>query len=211
VIQPDDIDQLFGNIDQIYQSHLKFARNLENRVNSWQESSTLGDLFLQQSGESFKEYTKYINNHPTCVQALLRLSHNNINFMTFLIQREAEHKISLGELLESPLKKLSRSYLFLEELLQYTNPKHLDCEHLGIAISRFKGQIEQHNTENLGRKRSQTIRPKAVTKNTMNLTRIRSKSISSDDIDLDSEKRIAIRNSNFQATSPKDLSLSSHW
>jgi hypothetical protein len=34
--------------------------------------------------------------------------------MTFLIQKEAENKIALPEMLELPLKRLSRYYLFLE-------------------------------------------------------------------------------------------------
>jgi len=182
ILSERDVIDIFINLKTIYNTHINFVAKLQPRVESWSESSLLGDLFLSHVVEIIVLYETYAENYPTSVKVNLDKMHNNVNFMTFLVQTETENKVSLNDLLEKPLKQMSNYYLLLEELSSYTFASHEDKETVRVVLERVKAFTTQHkNAMHNSLKRNSVSSPHRSRSQTMTPNKP-SKSISSSEL-----------------------------
>jgi len=147
VLTREQIGDVFCNLDKLYTIHSEFLKKLENKVTTWDATSTIGDVFFQQLTESAPHYRKYGLNYPKAVWSMDEFMKKNVHWTTFLVQKESEHKVSLPDLLEQPIRRMSYYYLQLEEMAQYTGPSHVDHEDLKASITRLKEYTEYQKSE----------------------------------------------------------------
>jgi hypothetical protein len=148
IISHEDINQIFSVLPNLQKQHSDFYKSVENRVNVWDNSSTLGDLFLELIVNSLKLYSQYLENHPLAMNVIDK-NMTKTQFATFIVETEKQHKISLNDLLRKPLERLAQYYLTLEELKQYTSTNHPDNEKLSVVIARLKEHLEQQKQQQI--------------------------------------------------------------
>eukprot|EP01119_Soliformovum_irregulare_P010074 TRINITY_DN2453_c0_g1_i2.p1 TRINITY_DN2453_c0_g1~~TRINITY_DN2453_c0_g1_i2.p1 ORF type:complete len:258 (+),score=70.78 TRINITY_DN2453_c0_g1_i2:342-1115(+) len=149
ILPQGDFAEIFMNADAIYKAHKEFLAKLSTRVNTWDANSTLGDLFLEMLVNCIKLYDFYIDRYPIALDKLDMCISSSVTFATFCLQREGEEKVTLSELLEHPLKRLSKYVLLLQELRQYTadTPDH---DKVNVVLTRLNEHFERHQTEKIG-------------------------------------------------------------
>eukprot|EP00027_Filamoeba_sp_ATCC50430_P015669 CAMPEP_0168566246 /NCGR_PEP_ID=MMETSP0413-20121227/14312_1 /TAXON_ID=136452 /ORGANISM="Filamoeba nolandi, Strain NC-AS-23-1" /LENGTH=847 /DNA_ID=CAMNT_0008598243 /DNA_START=54 /DNA_END=2597 /DNA_ORIENTATION=- len=149
ILSPADINSIFCTLPQIHKAHTNFFKNLDKRVNTWDNNTTIGDLYLELVIDIMKAYSMFFDNYPTAMETLETTMGNSIHFATFIVTNEKELKITLTSLLEKPLKRLAVYYLNLEEIQQYTLDSHPDLPHLKTVITRLREYLDQQKQNKL--------------------------------------------------------------
>ncbi|XP_065056008.1 spermatogenesis-associated protein 13-like [Rhopilema esculentum] len=136
----DDIAIIFCNIEDILKLHEEFFEKLRRRVNKRDLFKTeIGDLFISHKND-FDLYSEYCNNHP------------NANIRLHGLQREKRYKLffescrliqqmiplSIDAFLLTPVQKICKYPLQLNELLKHTPVEHPDYGHLQLAVHEMK-------------------------------------------------------------------------
>jgi hypothetical protein len=128
ILKEVDLNTIFSVYDKILESHkqynchdmirdiiFRFLQTLSSEVKGWDlETSQLGPYYLELFVGIQGNYTKYTDNYTFATARLQEVMNTSLHFVTFLIQKESEVKITLSELLEVPLKRISNYYLHLE-------------------------------------------------------------------------------------------------
>ncbi|CAL4061666.1 unnamed protein product, partial [Meganyctiphanes norvegica] len=124
----EHINTIFGNMEALYNFQSSFLSELEKCIN-WEQphKSCIGECFIRQRGE-FEIYSEYCNNHPSASSALQEL-YQDAKYVQFfeacrLLQEMID--ISLDGFLLTPVQKICKYPLQLQELLKYTRPEHPD-------------------------------------------------------------------------------------
>jgi len=151
ILSESQVNALFSTLEAIHKAHSNFLQRMTPRVNSWDTSSMMGDIFLELVVDSFKLYEKYVAEYTPNVETIEGLMISSVHFATFLVQKEREGKMSLTEVMGIPLKMLPKYYLDLEEFSSFTGENHPDYEKLKVVIVRFSEHLakEQMNKKEL--------------------------------------------------------------
>jgi len=114
----EQIQELFGNIEDIYSFHVEFAKKLEASAHS--TARDVGLTFLQEK-EKFKIYSHYCTNHPKST-ALLEEYNKTPNYKAFLVGCKLliDQILPLEGFLLTPIQRLCKYPLLLKEMLKYT-------------------------------------------------------------------------------------------
>ncbi|XP_062567864.1 uncharacterized protein LOC134230096 isoform X2 [Saccostrea cucullata] len=136
----DRISVIFGNMEDIYEFSQKFLEKIETSfVKDNPHLSQLGHCFLECSKE-FEIYSDYCNNHPSASGELKDLYRNKKYRHFFeacrLLQEMIE--IPLEGFLLTPVQKICKYPLQLNELLKYTPVTHPDHAHIKGALEAMK-------------------------------------------------------------------------
>jgi hypothetical protein len=83
------------------------------------------------------------------MEAMERCMTQQLHWAAFQVQTEKDNKISLGKLLETPLKRMAIYYLHLQELLQYTGEGNGDFEKLPSVSTRLQEHLEQQKQQKI--------------------------------------------------------------
>ncbi|KAK3857217.1 hypothetical protein Pcinc_036514 [Petrolisthes cinctipes] len=131
------ISSIFGNMEALYQFQSNFLRDLETCID-WQEphKSCIGATFIRNR-EKFEIYSEYCNNHPAAMSSLQELYQDQkyVHFFEACRLLQEMIDISLDGFLLTPVQKICKYPLQLQELLKYTKPDHSD-------YSSVKGALE---------------------------------------------------------------------
>lgn len=136
----DRINTIFSNIEQLYELQRKFLECLEACIN-WDDlaASEVGNCFLKfESG--FSVYHHYCNNHPNATSELQDL-YTRPRFVEFfeacrLLQNMID--ISLDGFLLTPIQKICKYPLQLNELLKNTEEDHPDRGPVANALESMR-------------------------------------------------------------------------
>lgn len=149
----DRINTIFSNIEQLYEFQRKFLESLELCI-VWDDlaSSRVGNCFLEYE-KGFSVYHHYCNNHPNAISELQDL-YSKPRFVKFfeacrLLQNMID--ISLDGFLLTPIQKICKYPLQLNELLKNTDENHLDFEPAANALESMR------NCANLANERKRRI------------------------------------------------------
>ena len=147
------INTIFANIEQLYEFQRKFLESLEECIN-WQDlaSSKVGRCFLDYE-KGFSVYHYYCNNHPNATSELQDL-YTKQRFVKFfeacrVLQNMID--ISLDGFLLTPIQKICKYPLQLNELLKHTDKEHEDYDHVMNALETMR------NCANLANERKRRI------------------------------------------------------
>lgn len=147
------INTIFSNIEQLYEFQRKFLESLESCIN-WNDlaDSLVGQCFLEYE-HGFSVYHHYCNNHPNATSELQEL-YTKPRFVKFfeacrLLQNMID--ISLDGFLLTPIQKICKYPLQLNELLKNTDEDHPDFNYVANALESMR------NCANLANERKRRI------------------------------------------------------
>ncbi|XP_069845566.1 rho guanine nucleotide exchange factor 4 isoform X1 [Dipodomys merriami] len=143
----EQLQTIFGNIEEIYRCQKAFVKALERRFNRERPHlSELGACFLEHQAD-FQIYSEYCNNHPNACVELSRLTKLSKYVYFFeacrLLQKMID--ISLDGFLLTPVQKICKYPLQLAELLKYTHPQHRDFKDVEAALHAMKNVAQLIN------------------------------------------------------------------
>lgn len=147
------ISTIFSNIEQLYKFQRQFLDDLESCIN-WSDlaASEVGVCFLKYE-KGFSVYHFYCNNHPNASSELQEL-YTKARFVKFfeacrLLQNMID--ISLDGFLLTPIQKICKYPLQLNELLKNTGKEHPDYLPVMNALESMR------NCANLANERKRRI------------------------------------------------------
>lgn len=136
----DRINTIFANIEQLYDFQRRFLENLERSIN-WDDpaSSEVGNCFLKFQG-GFSVYHYYCNNHPNASSELQELYTKSryVDFFEECRVRQNMIDISLDGFLLTPIQKICKYPLQLNELLKNTEEDHPDFKPVADALESMR-------------------------------------------------------------------------
>eukprot|EP01103_Thecamoeba_quadrilineata_P019648 TRINITY_DN804_c0_g1_i2.p1 TRINITY_DN804_c0_g1~~TRINITY_DN804_c0_g1_i2.p1 ORF type:complete len:510 (-),score=144.76 TRINITY_DN804_c0_g1_i2:96-1625(-) len=147
LIPEEDAQMLAPDLNEIFQFHISWLKDVEVRFSSSPDKSALqiGDLFVNQV-EGIKVYSSYCTNQPTIPSKIEDLRHRFSGFHDFLksLHKQEEFRdFNLQEFLEKPLQRLKRYPLLLKSVVDSTKDGHSDKKILEGAFESLKSTVER--------------------------------------------------------------------
>lgn len=133
---------LFSNIEQI--------RNVNRKLLELMEQSSIGQAF-KHLGPFLKLYSMYANNYQQALAVLQEMTLKNSEFAEFIQTQEALPDVmglKINALLITPVQRIPRYKLLLEDLLSHTPGDNLDYAQLKEATKQI-GEIAHHINEHI--------------------------------------------------------------
>lgn len=142
-ILPEDVHALlFSNVEQI--------KDVNRRLIELMEQSTVGQAF-RHLAPFLKLYSMYANNHEQALTTLQEWLRKSQEFAEFIKTAEARPEVKglkFNALLITPVQRIPRYKLLLEDLLQHTPIDHHDYQQLKEATKEV-GDVAHHINEHI--------------------------------------------------------------
>jgi len=150
VLTSTEIEDVFNNIEELLQHHLRFLHIIKTRIANWDNDSTIGDIFLDHT--SFLVcYDQYLRNYGSSLISLHYLQEKKPKFSELVEKFEALQKtttaLTLPAYLIMPVQRIPRYLLLLRELSKYTRPSHKDTPLLAQAHKKISTQLNALNAK----------------------------------------------------------------
>uniref|UniRef100_A0A3B5LY02 Uncharacterized protein n=1 Tax=Xiphophorus couchianus TaxID=32473 RepID=A0A3B5LY02_9TELE len=155
----DELDVLFGNLEEMVEFQLEFLRTLEDgirlvpdlerleRVDQFKKVLfSLGGSFLYYA-DRFKIYSAFCASH-TKVPKVLAKAKTDPEFKAFLAERNPrqQHSSTLESYLIKPIQRVLKYPLLLRELYSLTDPDSEEHYHLDVAMKAMN-KVASHINE----------------------------------------------------------------
>uniref|UniRef100_A0A3B3V3Z2 TIAM Rac1 associated GEF 1 n=1 Tax=Poecilia latipinna TaxID=48699 RepID=A0A3B3V3Z2_9TELE len=155
----DELDVLFGNLEEMVEFQLEFLRTLEDgirllpdlerleRVDQFKKVLfSLGGSFLYYA-DRFKLYSAFCASH-TKVPKVLAKAKTDPEFKAFLAERNPrqQHSSTLESYLIKPIQRVLKYPLLLRELYSLTHPDSEEHYHLDVAMKAMN-KVASHINE----------------------------------------------------------------
>jgi len=155
-LSKEDILAVFSNVDVLESCHEELLKIIESRVQNWGENSVIGDVFLTNTG-FIKFYRYYVNNYEASLEALEKCKKKSEEFAIYVSNMEQTSQmrnLKLVSFLVTPVQRVMRYSMLLEEVLKKTPKGHPDQEPLRHAVAMTKSMAQyinekKRNVENL--------------------------------------------------------------
>ncbi|KAF9926172.1 hypothetical protein BGZ75_006612 [Mortierella antarctica] len=150
VASKQEIDSLFGNLDQLIGFHEGIRASLEARSKIWGPTQIMSDLLLGAIPR-FKIYSKYFTNFHAALTVLDRISRTP-HYKKFMEQCALENPPgtpSLHLMLAFPLKRLSIYRDLINAICQATQSSHPDYQNLLRALDQISVVANELKNERL--------------------------------------------------------------
>jgi len=150
-----------SNIEQLYDMHTCIAHDFERRLKTWNDKSTVTDLFKDRLssdfGDSFRLYVDYVTHYATQLQTLEYNLGNNAEFTQWFYKcTHIGDFVNLKCWFEFPLRRISEYYLFLQEMENNTPKKDIEYSSLhqvvvniGLLKEKMSKKSSEHKQEAL--------------------------------------------------------------
>ncbi|KAF9171039.1 hypothetical protein BGX21_007993 [Mortierella sp. AD011] len=151
VATKQEIDTLFGNLDQLIELHEEIRSLLEQRSKIWGPTQIMSDLLISVIPR-FKLYSNYFSNFHAALSVLDRISRTP-QYKKFMEQCAIDNKpgtASLHLMLAFPLRRLPIYRDMVNAICQATQPSHPDYNNLMRALDMVNAiagelQSERYN------------------------------------------------------------------
>jgi len=155
IITKEDIQKIFLNIKEIKDTNIQFFIELEKRVENWDITKKLGDLFETFVPQFQRAYTHYLEHysiaskHKVIVQERNKKSHDLTfeKLLVYIRQFKTTSNKSLEDLLIMPVQRIPRYEMLLNQLKQKTPDGHEDKTLLEKALVDIIS-LDKHLNEN---------------------------------------------------------------
>ncbi|KAJ1104412.1 hypothetical protein NDU88_001824 [Pleurodeles waltl] len=126
LIKPEQVSDLFGNIEDIYELNSELLQDLDSCDN---DPVAVASCFVEKS-QYFDVYTQYCTNYPNSVAALTECMRSKLLAKFFRDRQEMlKHSLPLGSYLLKPVQRILKYHLLLQEIA-----KHFDMEEEGYEV-----------------------------------------------------------------------------
>ncbi|XP_069415924.1 protein ECT2 isoform X4 [Ovis canadensis] len=149
ILAPEEIKTIFGSIPDILDVHTKIKDDLEDLIVNWDESKSIGDIFLKYSKDLVKIYPPFVNFFEMSKETIIKCEKQKPRFHAFLKINQAKPECgrqSLVELLIRPVQRLPSVALLLNDLKKHTSEENPDKSTLEKAIGSLK-EVMTHINE----------------------------------------------------------------
>ncbi|XP_024852896.1 protein ECT2 isoform X6 [Bos indicus] len=149
ILAPEEIKTIFGSIPDIFDVHTKIKDDLEDLIVNWDESKSIGDIFLKYSKDLVKIYPPFVNFFEMSKETIIKCEKQKPRFHAFLKINQAKPECgrqSLVELLIRPVQRLPSIALLLNDLKKHTFEENPDKSTLEKAIESLK-EVMTHINE----------------------------------------------------------------
>ncbi|XP_068939697.1 protein ECT2 isoform X1 [Petaurus breviceps papuanus] len=149
ILAPEEIKAIFGSIPDIFDVHTKIKEDLEDLIINWDESKSIGDIFLKYSKDLVKIYPPFVNFFEMSKETIVNCEKLKPRFHAFLKINQAKPECgrqSLAELLIRPVQRLPSVALLLNDLKKHTSDDNPDKNTLERAIGSLK-EVMTHINE----------------------------------------------------------------
>ncbi|KAM9038032.1 protein ECT2 isoform X1 [Sarcophilus harrisii] len=149
ILAPEEIKAIFGSIPDIFDVHTKIKEDLEDLIINWNESKSIGDIFLKYSKDLVKIYPPFVNFFEMSKETIVKCEKLKPRFHAFLKINQAKPECgrqSLAELLIRPVQRLPSVALLLNDLKKHTAEDNPDKNTLERAIGSLK-EVMTHINE----------------------------------------------------------------
>ncbi|XP_043329654.1 protein ECT2 isoform X4 [Cervus canadensis] len=149
ILAPEEIKTIFGSIPDIFDVHTKIKDDLEDLIVNWDESKSIGDIFLKYSKDLVKIYPPFVNFFEMSKETIIKCEKQKPRFHAFLKINQAKPECgrqSLVELLIRPVQRLPSVVLLLNDLKKHTSEENPDKSTLEKAIGSLK-EVMTHINE----------------------------------------------------------------
>jgi len=153
ILPPKVIKQIFSVSENLMLFHQSFLQTLEKSLKEWNNTTLVGDHFLRIK-PFFKMYYDYVNNYGAATNVLKeQMEKKKVSkFLENPFEDEKEIKYpdwasygGLSSLLITPVQRLPRYNLLLDEFLKKTPDTHPDLKKLEEALAAMKHATESVN------------------------------------------------------------------
>ncbi|XP_002735852.1 active breakpoint cluster region-related protein-like [Saccoglossus kowalevskii] len=143
-----DYQVIFFGIEELYRLSTEFYNALKERVDNWNESQIVGDLFLESS-RRLSIYGEYFNNYGKAMETVYKCRNESEDFqkVTLNIPKPSskENNVSLEGLLYKPLQRVTKMTLTLADLLKHTPQDSADYKDIEEALKISEDFLYQVN------------------------------------------------------------------
>ena len=143
----DEFLSIFSNVEVLEKCHTDLLGTIEQRLARWDDDSTIGDVFLTETG-FIKLYRYYVNNYENSLVVLAQCRKKSAEFDAYLRKWELTPEMRNSQLtafLVAPVQRVMRYSMLLEEVLKKTPREHPDAEPLRRAVAMMKSMAEYIN------------------------------------------------------------------
>ncbi|XP_060711990.1 uncharacterized protein plekhg2 [Hemiscyllium ocellatum] len=161
-LQPDEVNTLFCNIEDIYQFNSELLVDLE----TCKDAVEVAECFVERS-EEFDIYTLYCMNYPNSV-SVLRECMKNGTLAKFFRERQTSlsHSLPLETYLLKPVQRILKYHLLLQELAKHFDKSAEGYEMVKEAIITMTAVAWYIN--DMKRKQEQAVRLQEIQNSLLN-------------------------------------------
>ncbi|XP_037072957.1 rho guanine nucleotide exchange factor 11-like, partial [Pollicipes pollicipes] len=162
ILQPNDINLLFGNLEELLEIHSRFNSAMKKRQKEDPMMEKVGDILISmfegESGESFKTAAAaFCRCQSIALDKLKSLQKRDQRLAAFLSEAESDpvcRRLQLKDILPTAMQRLTKYPLLLTNLAKYTVRGSEDhalvlraCEKSKAIlehVNKVKGETERH-------------------------------------------------------------------
>ncbi|KAI9029773.1 Dbl homology domain-containing protein [Phycomyces nitens] len=134
----EDIETLFGNLEDLVEISGRFVKNLTRRFRVWGPTQLISDIAHNTFQEMMRPLMEYIENYSLAAGILERLGRSTHTKRYVQASVEGLGLTHLCRLLDLPLYALPRYTAILSNLIHSTDPNHPDARNLDRCLSFAK-------------------------------------------------------------------------
>ncbi|XP_065141979.1 rho guanine nucleotide exchange factor 10-like protein isoform X1 [Paramisgurnus dabryanus] len=142
---------IFYRLKEILQCHSMFQIALASRVAEWDNTETIGDLFVASFSKSMvlDVYSDYVNNFTSAMALIKKACMSKPAFLEFLKKKQAAStdRITLYGLMVKPIQRFPQFILLLQDMLKNTPVGHQDRLPLQLALTELESLAEKLNEQ----------------------------------------------------------------
>ncbi|KAH0507433.1 Protein ECT2 [Microtus ochrogaster] len=131
ILAPEEIKTIFGSIPDIFDVHMKIKDDLEDLIVNWDESKSIGDVFLKYSKDLVKTYPPFVNFFEMSKETIIKCEKQKPRFHAFLkanllsSHRSLVQRVETVSLGECPCDRGEQVTLFLfNDCLEIARKRH---------------------------------------------------------------------------------------
>ncbi|XP_060794230.1 rho guanine nucleotide exchange factor 10-like protein isoform X2 [Neoarius graeffei] len=151
ILSTRKIQPIFYRVKEILQCHTMFQIALASRVAEWDQTETIGDLFVASFSKSMvlDVYSDYVNNFTNAMALIKKACMSKPAFLEFLKKRQAvsTDRITLYGLMVKPIQRFPQFILLLQDMLKNTPSGHQDRLPLQLALTELETLAEKLNEQ----------------------------------------------------------------
>eukprot|EP01105_Mastigella_eilhardi_P026400 TRINITY_DN761_c0_g1_i1.p1 TRINITY_DN761_c0_g1~~TRINITY_DN761_c0_g1_i1.p1 ORF type:complete len:505 (+),score=131.79 TRINITY_DN761_c0_g1_i1:1173-2687(+) len=148
-VSQKQVVQLFGCMPGIFQANTEFLSALSQRMEKYDNSTQVGDIFVTFFSSSLpKLYEAYVNSFNTQVTLYELLKKESSKFSKWVKQLaldESTSRLDIGSYLIQPVQRIPRYMLLIQNLTEVTSATHPDHDNVNKALEMVKTLADKIN------------------------------------------------------------------